>query len=137
MSKIHKKNPSFGMKGKKHSEETKLKISNTEKGKLVSEETKEKLRKVNIGKKLSEETKRKISENYIGMKGKKHSEETKEKLRIARKKQKPIKMIKVIINNKIYNSIKEASVNLNESYLKTYKRIYNKNFNNYELYEEK
>lgn len=49
--------------GKKHSEESRLKISIALKGKghIQSEKTKRKLRKLNTGKKLSEETKLKIS----------------------------------------------------------------------------
>lgn len=49
---------------KKHSEETKEKMSIKAKGKKLSEETKEKLRMINLGKKLSEETKTKISESH-------------------------------------------------------------------------
>ena len=46
---------------RKHSEETKQKISEIVKGKKHSEETKQKLRVANLGKKLSEEHKKKIS----------------------------------------------------------------------------
>jgi group I intron endonuclease len=42
--------------GKKHTEETKIKISERKKGTIVSEETKEKLRKKNLGKKMSKES---------------------------------------------------------------------------------
>lgn len=67
------------MKGRKHSEETKQKISEKEKGKIVSEETKEKiskthsLNKKNIGRtpwnkgvSQTEETRKKISESLTG-----------------------------------------------------------------------
>lgn len=60
-------NPMFG---KKHSEETKKKISEHKKGKPswtlgkhLSEDTKQKLRKANLGKKHSEETRKKMSES--------------------------------------------------------------------------
>jgi hypothetical protein len=82
----------------KHSEKTKLKISQSEKGKKTSEITKLKLSlsalkrtpeqkllcgKAMSGKHHSTETKLKISINHngSGFKGKKHSEETKSKLR--------------------------------------------------------
>lgn len=56
----------------KHSEESKLKISNFQKGKIVSEETRKKLSLINLGnqnckgKITSEETKLKISKSNIG-----------------------------------------------------------------------
>lgn len=49
-------------KGKKLSEETKKKMSESKKGKRRSEETKLKLSKANKGKRLSEETKKKLSD---------------------------------------------------------------------------
>ena len=71
-------------KGKKLSEEHKIKISKGKKGKHRSEETKQKISKGKKGKKLSEETKQKMSETHKGkttwMKGKHHSEETKQKI---------------------------------------------------------
>jgi hypothetical protein len=79
------------MKGRKHSEETKKKISEAvlgeknhnygKKGKPMSEETKKKLLEAKLGKKHSEETKQKISE---ANKGKKHSEESKRKMSEAK-----------------------------------------------------
>jgi hypothetical protein len=44
----------------KHSDETKIKISQSHEGKIVSDITKEKLRIINTGKKHSEETKEKL-----------------------------------------------------------------------------
>lgn len=99
---------SESMKGKKHSEETKRKISETQKGikrgpmseewkqkisesnkgkKLgpKSEETKRKLSEANKGRIISEETKRKLSEAKLG---KNHSEETKQKMSQSHKRKK-------------------------------------------------
>lgn len=79
----------LGMQGKKHSEETKKKMSASAKGLPVSEETKRKISESLKGNCLSEETRRKISiaqQGRIGgMKDKKHSEETKRKMSLAQK----------------------------------------------------
>lgn len=65
-SEIVKSRPS-GMLGKKHSEKTLIKMSQSAKNKLpMSLETKEKIKQVNLGKKLSEETKKKKSESMKG-----------------------------------------------------------------------
>jgi len=76
--------------GRKHSEETKVKISEAHKGMIVSEEAKKKISEANkgnkycLGKHLSEETKRKIGEANKGnvgyWKGKPRSEKVKQKL---------------------------------------------------------
>lgn len=65
---VHRYSPKFnytiggdGIKGYKHSDESKQKISNSLKGHIVSEETREKLRKHNLGKKHSMETLEKMS----------------------------------------------------------------------------
>ena len=81
--------------GKRHTEETKQKISEANKGKKheFSEEHKQKIGESNKGKTLSEETKQKISESRKGkccgenhpMFGKQHSEETKQKISEANK----------------------------------------------------
>ena len=78
--------------GKKHSEESKLKMSKSHTGKIVSEETRGKIRKASLGRKHSEETKMKLrnprgpiseehriklSKSHTGIK---HSEETKRKI---------------------------------------------------------
>lgn len=52
---------SGGNLNKTHSEETKLKMSESQKGRIVSEETKLKMSEAQKGKKLSEETKLKMS----------------------------------------------------------------------------
>ena len=92
-----------GIKGAKHTQETKDKIAKGRIGKRHSEETKRKLseqrkgeKSWNWGKSPSTETRRKISEAHKGkkcpwnienppMKGKKHSEETKKKYSEQRK----------------------------------------------------
>lgn len=51
---------------KKHSDETKRKISKSLLGRHLSEKTREKIRLVNTGKKLSNETKRKLSITHSG-----------------------------------------------------------------------
>ena len=48
-------------KGRKHSEETKRKMSISRKGRIFSEETRRKISEAKKGKKLSEEMKRKMS----------------------------------------------------------------------------
>jgi group I intron endonuclease len=92
--KLLHKEKKVGMYGKKHSEETKKKMSASSKGnknclgRTLSEESKQKIRKKHLGKFVSEETKKKISENHHDisgknnpMYGKKHSPETIEKIR--------------------------------------------------------
>lgn len=88
-------NPFFG---KKHTEQTRQKISQSlmgnipyNKGIPMSNEQKRKLSKINTGKKLSKETKRKIKEiwrkNGHPWTGKKHSIETKRKISETKKRQ--------------------------------------------------
>ena len=95
--------------GKKHSEESKKKMSEAQRGKRLSEETKKKIseakkgdRNPNYGKKFSEEHRRKMSEAHKGkkrseehqrklsesLKGKKRSEETKKKIRESKRRRK-------------------------------------------------
>lgn len=103
------KHPSYGkpshMLGKKHTEETRKKLSDAAKGKksrlgaVLSEETKRKISESQKGKKHSEETKAKMRATHItigtkppvlcGAKnpfyGRKHTEETKQKISLAKK----------------------------------------------------
>jgi hypothetical protein len=75
---------SLNTKGKPLSEETKRKMSESKKGKPgipLSEETKKKLSEINKGKVLSEDQKQKISNSMKGKPKKPMSEETKEKIR--------------------------------------------------------
>jgi len=64
---FYKANGSFNV-GRKHTEESKLLMSQNRRGKPVSEETKQKLREANLGKKYGEETRRKLSEIKKGQK---------------------------------------------------------------------
>ena len=54
--------------GRRHSEETRKKMSEAHKGKIFSEEHKKKLSEAQIGKILSEKTRKKLSEAKIGEK---------------------------------------------------------------------
>jgi len=69
-------------KGRIFSEETKRKISEASKGRIFSEEHKKKLSEANKGHIVSEETRQKMSE---ANKGRKHTEEAKQKMREAAK----------------------------------------------------
>ena len=62
MSQIQKELKPF--LGKKHTDESKRKISKIHKGKIVNSETREKMRNNNIGKKCSTETKLKMSTSH-------------------------------------------------------------------------
>lgn len=76
------------MFGKKHSEETKQKISQSHKGMLASEKTKQKMSESRIGNtncvgyKHTDSARQNMSE---GQKGRKHSEETKQKMSMSQK----------------------------------------------------
>ena len=99
--KLHE-NKKVGMYGKKHTDETRKKMSESSKGnrnclgRVLSEETKFKISESNRGKKHTDDARKKISENHHNvsgeknpMYGKKHSPETIEKIRqkaLSRKK---------------------------------------------------
>ena len=70
------------MKGLKHTEETKKKMSEASMGKKHSEESKIKMSKAQKGRKHSEETKKKIGDSHRGFK---HSELSKKKMSEALK----------------------------------------------------
>lgn len=120
MKRLHKEKRT-GMHGKKHSEDTRKKMSisgkNTPKpwlsGRVLSEESKQKIREKHLGKLLSDETRKKISENHHNisgennpMYGKKHSPETIEKIK-EKAKNRPKR---VWINN----GIEEKLMNIDE-----------------------
>jgi hypothetical protein len=73
-----------GLKGRKHTQETKDKISKSGKGRKHTEESKEKMRQAALNRKHIEESKKKMSESKKGktsnMKGKKHTKESKKKM---------------------------------------------------------
>ena len=109
-----------GMYGKKHSEETKKKMSYSAignkncLGRVLSEESKQKISEKHLGKKLSEATIKKISENHHDisgknnpMYGKKHSPETIEKLKEKAKN----RTKRFWVND----GIKENLINIDES----------------------
>ena len=78
---LHMKGNKYKL-GKKHSDETKLKISKGNKGKTVSEEAKRKMSKAKKGILFSEEHKRKLSESN---RRRRHSEKTKLKMTESQK----------------------------------------------------
>lgn len=112
----------------KHSEETKIKISNSNKGKKLTEETKSLLREKHKGKKLSPEHKKKLIDilnkyrgcnkghktpDYVKEKiskahlGKKHSKEFCKKVSEAKNKK-----VKCIETGEIFKSVKEANLKM-------------------------
>jgi len=86
---IDKKQPEYnlqkGGRGGKHSDATRLKMSESHTGKNLSKIHKDNISKGNVGKVCSEESKRKIgSANKIKLTGRKLSEETKKKMAQSR-----------------------------------------------------
>lgn len=78
----------ISQKGRKHTKETKKKISEKRKGYKMSDETKKKISNFRKGKSLSNETKKKISNNKLGNKNRlnmKHSSVSKKKISEANK----------------------------------------------------
>jgi hypothetical protein len=121
-----KNQPSF-FKGKKHSEETKLKMSKIAKNKKLSEETKQKIGKLHKGKITSEVTKLKMSKSHVGIP---RSEETRLKISLSSKGRVPKKAIESmsfkILNyetNVIYKSFNECCRVLKISATKGYNLI--------------
>jgi len=74
------------MYGKKHTEETRKKLSTKRRNRITTEETKKKMSDSHKGKKLSEDHKRKLSESNKGVKRK---QETKDRISSAKKGCKP------------------------------------------------
>ena len=79
----------FPFYGKKHSDETRKKISEAKLNKPLSDKARKKVSDANKSKILSAETRRKMSDAQTGEKnhffGKKHSDETKAKVSLAKK----------------------------------------------------
>ena len=125
-----------GNRGKKRTEESKLKQSEITKGVKKSKSHSEKIREYRIGKKMSEETKRKISENSKGRsswnKGIKFSEESKLKMSNSKKGKKTSSdnpNSKIVLNTEngiYYNTLKEAAISVNMGYSKFQKKNKNK-----------
>ena len=105
-------------KGRKHSEETKKKMSDAHKGKIIPEEIRKKISIALKGKMFSEEHKRKLSENHADFSGENHpgygrthicTEEAKRRMSEAQKGRKhSVKTKKKIsdamkINNPMFN----------------------------------
>ncbi len=115
-----------GNRGKKRTEESKLKQSKVTKGVKKSKSHTEKIRQYRIGKKLSEETKRKISENSKGRsswnKGIKFSDESKIKMSNSKKGKKTSgdnPNSKIVLNTEngvFYETLKEAAISINMGY---------------------
>ncbi len=117
MDTIVEKKP-HNMLGKKHSPETKAKISKAQTGKKPSEDTRAKMSKAHIGLKLSEEAKAKISKAHYNTKkskearakmsekgrGKVVSEETKNKISSAGKRR------LISVEGIPFKTVKEAAV---------------------------
>lgn len=108
MRKLKKLVKSKKMKNRVFSDETKKKMSESAKKKIITEKHKENIRKALIlrgGIPHKEETKKKLSKIRKGVKNPKHSE--------FMKNNNP-KSQKVSIDGVIYNTIKEACINLNK-----------------------
>lgn len=110
MSEAQKGEKNHGF-GKHLSEETKAKLSKANKGKIISEETRKKMSERQKGVRLSEETKKKISEAH---KGKPLSKEHVAKIAEANKK-----TVICIETGELFNSVKEAAeyAKVNQSHL--------------------
>lgn len=123
-------NPMYGvtspMKGKHHTVETKLKISNHLKGRKFSDEHKRKISEAHKGKEISKETRKKLSDLFKGeggpFYGRTHSEETKRKISVATKGRKVSEETRkkmsraVVINNRYFGSVSEAAIFLKVVY---------------------
>ena len=68
--------------------------------------------------------------------GKKHSEESVQKIREKNLGRKPINILKVIIDEIVYNSFTEASVNIGCAIATIRNRCNSNKFPNYKLYQE-
>lgn len=101
-----------GNKGKIHSLETRLKLSDIHKGKSLSLEHRTKISEANKLRKLSEETKNKIRISHLGKIGYKHKPETIERMRNKRK----LQIFTKETRNKISISAKSRVAELNPNW---------------------
>lgn len=108
---------------RKHSEETKRKMSKSAKGRQFSDETRDKIRNAVLNR--SEETKKKQSEAQKGKKRKPLSEETKQKIRDALKGRKMTE--EQIEKNRKAQLGKKHSEETKQKMSKSQKSRYNKN----------
>jgi group I intron endonuclease len=123
-----------GMYGKTHTTEVKEILSNTHKGNIHAK-----------GNKWSEESKKKLSviaSERIGEKnpffGKVHSEETRKKISENNLGKKPPNMLKVVVDDVIYDSMTQAGIQLGLNTTVVLWRIKSKNpnFDNYKYSED-
>lgn len=115
-----------GVRGKKRTEESKLKQSIATKGIKKPEGHSEKIREYRIGKKMSEESKLKISENSKGRsswnKGLTFSDESKLKMSMSKKGKKTSgdnpnsKMVINVLNGVYYKTLKDAANSIGMGY---------------------
>ena len=122
-----------GNRGKKRTDESKKRQSNSTKGVKKPEGHGEKIRKYRIGKKMSEESKLKISKNSKGRsswnKGLKFSEESKLKMSILKKGKKisaenpKSKMVLNTVTGIYYDTLKEAAYSICMGYSNFKKKI--------------
>jgi len=98
------KNPNNVMLGRKHNEQSKLKMSNAHKGKFLTDKHKNNIRNYRIGQKQTEETRQKIG---IAHRGKKVSTKTIENMKKAQKGlHLGIKNSKAFLTEKIVKNIR-------------------------------
>lgn len=116
-----------GWFGNKHSEETKLKISNSKKGRKLTPEHIEKVRKTSTGRYHTEETKQKLRNINLG---KKHNLDTIYKI----KENHACKKLVIDLQTGIfYDSAKDAAIALNLVYNTLTGRLNGSKFNNTSL----
>ena len=129
-----------GMYGKHHSEESKIKMSITKKNNHVKSYRKNKTFEELFGKKMADKLKNDLSKNAsLRVKdknpfyGKHHSDKTKKIISEKRKGIKPTNMTPIIIDGKKYESLKDASDQLNIPVTTIRWRVQsnNKKFDNY------
>lgn len=131
-----------GMYGKKHSIETKLKISNSCKGRKLNDHQIKIIKQTHAGKFVSEETRKKISESKKGKSNGPFTEEHKQKLRKANigGKNPMAKKIICVNTGEVYDSIQDASKKLDIHYKQISRICLNKkdNFNGlkFQYYEK-